>query len=972
MLNKKLFFLLCIGGLHVQTSMGQHVKGDPAARPNGNVVAAPSRAIPSKAGQSLQKNVPCLIENVGQIKDQHGATRQDINFKLPGDSRFNIFIGAGSIYYQWINSDTKDNEGERQLHTYRLEMQLLGANTNATVIKKGRLDYKETHMSEGGKEAYGYEKIAYKNIYPNIDWELYLKDGKLEYDFVVHPGGKVSDIRLKYNGATKTVKRPDGSIIAYTPAGHVEANAPFSFTKAKDSHKAIAVNSSFRLKNDITTFAVGRHKGTLIIDPVLEWATYYGGAATEDGYGVTTDPSGNVYMTGYSLSPTNIATSGSYQSVFIGGILSATDVYLVKFDSTGVRQWATYYGDWGTDNSTCITSDPLGNVYIAGNTSSLNGIASPGSFQVFNGGATDAFLAKFSPSGNLVWSTFYGGTSPAGIVNSDYAYAVKCDDSGNVYMAGQTNSTDNIATAGSYQPVLSGLADAYVVKFDSTGARQWGTYLGGTGFDQARALNLDSSGNIYVAGGTQSPNGIASTGSAQTTLGGNSDGFLIKLNNEGAYQWGTYFGGTDYDGIGGVTCDEEQNIYISGNAGATSNALSTTGSHQSTAGGNGDAILAKFDPAGTKVWATYYGGSGIEQANAVAYDGFGNIYVLGSTKSIAGIATAGTFQDTISMNGSRYEAFLAKFEKDGTRIWGTYYGGKGDDYGKALAMYATTGDLYFSGQTKSPNNIVTPGCHQDTMGNINSTDAFLVKFYECPTISKVALSGISGPDSLCPGSEALYTISPIQGVTSYVWTLPNGWTGASTGTSIQVITGTSGGNITARAYNSCDSTALQTLNVHIYPFFPPMITVDSLTLGTATPYASYQWYLNGQLINGATNSTHEVTQNGNYTVAVVSVDGCTDTSAVYVVNNAGNGTGIGDPAGMRAQIRIYPNPSSDFVHITAPVKVNATITSIDGRPLGKYKDARKIPVAHLASGIYMLCITDSAGAVIKAEKFIKK
>jgi Beta-propeller repeat. len=334
----------------------------------------------------------------------------------------------------------------------------------------------------------------------------------------------------------------------------------------------------------------------------IKWGTYYGGAATEDGYGVATDAAGNVYMTGYSLSTNNIATAGSHQPSFVPGPFSALDAYLVKFDSTGVRQWGTYYGNSGGDVANCIAIDPWGYVYIAGQTNSILAGTTNGSQPALAGG-TDAFLTKFSPSGTLIWSTYYGGISPGGAINADYAFAVTCDKAGNVYIAGQTNSTNNISTPGSHQPALAGDADAFVAKFDSAGVRQWGTYLGGPAFDQARGLVVDAGGNVYISGGGQSTSGIASSGSAQDTLTAFSDGFLVKFNAAGVYQWGTYAGGAGYDGLGALTCDEEQNIYAAGTMGDNSNGLATNASHQMTAGGNGDAFLAKYDSTGVKYGA---------------------------------------------------------------------------------------------------------------------------------------------------------------------------------------------------------------------------------------------------------------------------------------------------------------------------------------------------------------------------------
>lgn len=921
--------------------------------------------------ESFGSKAFCFVENKGQVTDQFGKSREDIQFKL-SDAGVNVFIGNGALHYQWASNAESGKANE--ISMYRMDMVLAGANKNAKIVKVGKQAYHERFVWENKTERYaaGYEKVVYQNVYPNIDWQLYLKDGNLEYDFVVHPGGNVADIRLQYDGATSLEKQANGGIRIVTPMGHVTEQTPYSFATTGQSGNTEKVASAFVLNGNTVSFVTGKYEGTLTIDPVLQWATYYGGAGTENAYSVVTDKAGNVYMTGYTNSTTNIATAGAYRTFWLSGNL---DAYLVKFNSAGVRLWGTYFGGFASDIGNGVTCDKWGNVYVVGNTTSASGFATAGSHQfTFGGGSgTDAFLTKFDSTGVLEWTTYYGGTG------TEYGYSVTADESGFVYMAGVTSSDTSIATPGAYRTTLvaSNAYDAFIAKFDTAGVRQWGSYYGGPGYDEGRSLALDPAGNIYLGGSTQSASGISTANAFQPVYGGGvygGDAYLAKFSNDGTtLKWATYFGGAGNDG-GKFIAYGRGNIYLAGTTdvagtNTSSTGLATTGSHQPVKSGASDAFLVKFDTTGARLWSTYYGGSGYDQAGAVLFDGVSNVYLLGQTKTPSGtaIATPGTFKDTLTGSISWFDAFLVKFNDQGVRQWGTYYGGTNEDNGNGLAYDKATGSLYFCGVTSSTGGIATPGSFQDTQSPVgNNQDGYLAKFFECPSIIKP--DTIVGMKATCPHNTLVYSIPPALGATSYTWTLPNGWTGASDSTSIAVVAGQSAGFITVKANNLCDTSMADSIFVNVYMFAPAVITVNGFELGTASSYTTYQWMLNGNVIPGATNATYTVIQNGNYTVAVTSTDGCADTSVAYLVTNVG----VAQVQSVAQQITVYPNPASNTVHIHSPVKVNVAVTDVTGKVIRQLTDIQSISVKDLADGIYLLRITDANGVLYKVEKLIKQ
>jgi uncharacterized delta-60 repeat protein len=314
--------------------------------------------------------------------------------------------------------------------------------------------------------------------------------------------------------------------------------------------------------------------------------------------------------------------------------------------------WAQTWGGTGTDRARALALDTAGNIYVAGYTGSTG----------LTAGGSDQTLVKYNSSGVEQWSKTWGGT------NSDIAYALALDTAGNIYVAGETNSSG--LTAGNFDQTL--------VKYDSSGVEQWSKTWGGTGIDSAYALALDTAGNIYVAGETNS-SGLTA---------GNFDQTLVKYNSSGIEQWSKTWGGTSSDYANALALDTAGNIYVAGE----------TASSGLTAGSN-DQTLVKYDSSGIEQWSKTWGGTGYDQAYALALDTAGNIYVAGSTGS-SGL-TAGASDQT-----------LVKYDSSGVEQWSKTWGGTGYDYAFSLAL-DTAGNIYIAGQTSSTD--LTAGGNDQTL-----------------------------------------------------------------------------------------------------------------------------------------------------------------------------------------------------------------------------------------------------------------
>jgi hypothetical protein len=674
-------------------------------------------------------------ENKGQVKDQNWQPRPDVLFSGEANG-LTYHLKKDGLHYQLSKVDTWKEESEMrkapgmekeahkvpdQISMYRVDVRWLGANPFCEIItSEARPDYENFYnVPEGIEPALfvkSYASVTYKNLYENIDLKFYqTPDGELEYDFIVHSGGDYKKIQLDIQGATLSLNQKQELEIT-TPIGTITEGALRVHQEGKTINAGWVLNNETTVSYQIENF---NSAADLIIDPPVRlWGTYYGGDFNDWGHFCTMDASGNVFLAGKAKSAIAIASSGAHQTTYGGAIW---DAFLVKFDSSGIRLWGTYYGGNEDDNGTSGKTDASGNVYIAGFTASFTSIGTVGAHQstLGNSNGIDAFLVKFNASGIRLWGTYYGGTG------QEYDLSCTTDATNNVYLAGTTTSTSAIVTLGAHQATYGGGdCDAFLVKFDSSGSRLWGTYYGGNDYDYGGPCTVDASGNVFLAGSTMSLNAIATLGAHQTIHGGFSDAFLVKFDASGTRIWGTYYGGNSSDVWYSCTKDNSGNLYLGGCTTST-NAIATSGAYQTTIVNSSylDAFLVKFDANGTCLWGTYYGGYGEDLGYSCSTDALNNVYFVGHTKNSTSIATTGSYQSTYG--GGDYDAFLVKFEASGTRLWGTYYGGNDTDWGYSCTA-DPTGNVYLAGTTRSTTSIATSGAHQTSHGGF--LDAFLVKF----------------------------------------------------------------------------------------------------------------------------------------------------------------------------------------------------------------------------------------------------
>jgi hypothetical protein len=386
-----------------------------------------------------------------------------------------------------------------------------------------------------------------------------------------------------------------------------------------------------------------------------------------------------------------------------------------------VLAYSTYLGGSDDEGIFGIGFDDDGNIYVAGETSSLD-FPQKGGIQNRLGGNYDAFVSKFDPQGaNLIYSTYLGGA------NYDHAIGIQVDEYGSVYLAGVTQSPD-FPVEHARQPALAGAANGFVAKLSPSGSELvFSTYLGGQGFDQISALAIDHDNAIYVAGSTNSLDFPITSNAFQKQCDGGShqgfcigDAFAAKFDPSGQKLiYSTYLGGAGYDLAAGISVNEHGEAYIAGQTGSSD--FPTKNPYQRSLLGPNNAFISKLNVAGSGLmFSTFLGGTGFDRATDIALGHRGNIYVTGTATSLD-FPLARAFQTT---NKSGFTGFVTKFNPQASQlVYSTYYGGSGSDYPFRIAVNRH-GEAALIGITSSTDFPTYRALNPSYSGG--ATDAFVV------------------------------------------------------------------------------------------------------------------------------------------------------------------------------------------------------------------------------------------------------
>ena len=684
---------------------------------------------------------PRFEPNRGQVADPEGNLLPHIKYvyRAPG---MTMGLTKNGFIYNVYTVENQEKEPAEELgltaaiepanprheepqevtyHYHRVEVEFVGANPNPQLIAEEQTEdfanYYLGHCPQGITGVYGYQQITYQNLYPNIDLVLKLKkdaqgQDQLKYDIIVHPGGNLSQVKMAYHGMD-SLSLEDGLLQVSTSQGSLIETIPTSYWK--ESGAAEEVN--YHLAEGVVSFTGGEQQEskTLVVDPSLSWSTYLGGGAVDYGFGVATDSHGNAIGTGLSMGRGFPTTQGAFKDSLSAG----HDAFITKFARDGSILWSTFLGgsdpEWGMD----VTTDGQDNIFVTGWTTSSDFPTTSGAFQPSALGR-DAYLCKFSSSGSLTWSTYFGGS------HSEWVHGLATSADGSVFMTGETYSND-LPTNGAHQPAYQGEGDAFLACFTSGGNLSWSTYIGGSRWERGLAVATDGDGSAYVTGETESPGEVRSAGFPITSGvlqpahgGGEKDGFLMRFSLDGSLVWSTFLGGGQPDGGWGVCTDLLGNIYVTGHTWST-DFHRTNGSFQSTLGGRADAFLIKLTSDCRLIWSTFLGSGGVEGGDQVDIDINGNPSVVGYVEDTRFPVSNGAFQSSYSGDS---DAFLTKFKSNGNMLYSTYLGGTEADYGTDVAN-GNDGETFMIGHTGSYDFPVKGAIQPANHGAVN---AFVAKF----------------------------------------------------------------------------------------------------------------------------------------------------------------------------------------------------------------------------------------------------
>lgn len=578
------------------------------------------------------------------------------------------------------------------------------------------------------------------------------------------------------------------------------------------------------------------------------WATYYGGSYADFGTGIDTDPSGNIVMTGYTSSSAGIATAGSYLSTkpYANGYLDF-DVFIVKFNASGVRQWGTYFGGSGeNDKANAVACSNNGNIAITGSTDSPTGtgIATSGTFQTSKGSYQDGFIAYFSSTGSLQWSTYFGGSDND--EGNDIAFY---NDYANesIVVSGTTGSA-GLGTTGVFQPTFGGGTDMFITMFTSSGALSWTTYYGGTGYDANPHIAFDSNARINLIGTTNSTGMGDGVSSPSTPLGG-FDAVYANLNVSANRLWSYYVGGPGNDKAYDIDVDASNNVFIAGTTNSTSN-IASFGSLQSTIGGLTDGFVMK-SPSGFGVsWGTYYGGTD----NDIIY----GVAAKDGTPFISGYSVSSSIPMATTVNQGYEDVFVAGLHHLG--VW-----------------VPITGNTITGNASICQNSVSTITGSTPSGGN----NAYTYSWVSSTTGSTSGYSAAAGSNN---GMH--YTTAPLSINTWFRRvTISDGDADTSAAVLISILPNP----VPVAGFTLSENTA-QCLNGNSYT----LTDTSFISSGTLTR----TWKFGDNTTSASSNLVKTYTQAGNYTIWLISSNsiGCKDSvsrsisirpkpSIVFTINN---------------------------------------------------------------------------------------
>ncbi len=697
------FLFVCLEARALELSSAQ-TRGNPSAVTVTFSTDVTEASATNVANYSIKNGVSVNIRSLPlHFEVNQGQAGEAVKFLARTRGSTVLLTSEGAVLS--LRAGVADAPSNRQAHDSRdsgsssqrwgtLGLRFLGGNASSSLSGEDELPGKVNYFkgSEPAKwrtNVVTYAKVRYEEVYPGIDVVFYGNGRQLEFDCVVAPGVDPSVIAFSLDGAEHAEIDGQGNLLAQVAGQEVVLHAPSVHQMAGGERRQVFGRF---VRRDMPSS--GRAQGSV--------------------------PCFGLELGAYDIS----------QLLVIDPVLS----------------YSTYLGGSDYDQASGIAVDSAGNAYVTGMTRSID-FPTGNALQGTNAGFLDGFVTKLSPTGALIYSTYFGGS------DDDSSRAIAVDIAGCAYVTGSAGSTDFPTTPGAFQ---IGGRGAFITKLSPDGSSLvFSTYLrGGTGGAAGNSIALDAVNNVYVTGWTTATD-FPITNAAQPAFAGSGlygvgDAFVAKLNATGtSLLYSTYLGGNQDDSGVGIAVDANGNTYVLGLT-ASTNFPTTASAFQSSFQGISNAFVSKLDATGALVYSTYLGGTGPEvfdfsgRIGGIAVDGSGCAYVTGRTGS-TDFPTHNAYQAT---NEGQPDAFVTKLSADGSAlIYSTYLGGVGGSAGYAIAVDAA-GCAYVTGYAAWDSlPVIDPV--QSTPGGGGFIDAFVAKFD--PDGASLVYSTFFGGNNGCPG-----------------------------------------------------------------------------------------------------------------------------------------------------------------------------------------------------------------------------
>ncbi len=762
-------------------------------------------------------------------------------------------------------------------------------NPNTQIIEKGYSDSKTNYLigndkSKWVRNAAQYNQLMYENIYDNIDLDYYSVDQRIKYDYVVKPGGDISDIQVEYEGIEKLSINQKGQLVIQTTWGETIDQKPYSYQTINGKQKKVEVEYEIINKNTFGFKAMQKYNmnQTLIIDPYsLVWSTLIGGEGTSSIDDIIIASNKDVLITGNTSINNFPITPGVYQI----NKNSQIDAFVSRFSKNADSLiFSTFIGGSSNDFSNSISLTSNEDIIITGYTYSGDFPVTPGAYFNPNAALFRVFASKISQGGtNLLYSSIIGNVPSSAKV--DHAICANED----IILVGRTYSSSNFpVTPGAYQTNPSGSYVGFVTRLNASGsALIYSTLLGGNDVDNIKSVELTTNEEVIVSGNTNSFNFPVTSGVYQSSYKDSFDVFVTRLNNTGTgLIYSTFLGGTGSDFNSSVSIMNNGNIAVTGETGSSDFPV-TPGVLQENILGERDAFISVLSAdLSSLISSTFLGGGKMDRSEDIFLIDQNKIVVSGNTSSLDFPTTTDAYQSNALDSN---DAFISVLNLSLDSLsYSSYFGGSDHDY-----LYATAfneGNIWAAGSSSSIDFPVTPGVFTTDIMNSNQ-HGFVVKFIDCIDNNLgINIQVASSNENVSNGSATVNFIT--QGTPPYTYQWDNNQT-------TQTVSNLSAGSYTVTVYDSnfCSVVDVGVIN----EILDTLDCSNAVSLICNTPYSGASSNAASQVYSYGCNTwsetgpervhTYTPTENGPFSAKLINYTGDLD---VYILGSCDPSDCIGE------------------------------------------------------------------------------